>query len=67
MSSEVEQILRYRRRYLIGICSAQMVNTILYAPGTEKDKQIRFDKAKKIAKSKGRERVFLEDWNEAKS
>ena len=62
---EVELALRMKRRYLMAFCSPQMVQTIIYASGTMKEKQDRFERAKKIARTKGRERVWLEDWNEA--
>jgi hypothetical protein len=57
---------KMRRKHLIGCASLQVVNAVLFGDGSYKERLERFERAKKTAKSKGRTRVYVEDWEESK-
>ena len=52
-----------KRNYLMSFCSLNVVNTILFYDKPDGPKLV--EKAKEIAKSKGRNRIWVEDWEDA--
>jgi len=55
-----------RKRYLLGICSPNVANMLLYNNLlTESEKAEVLEIAKKIAFQRGRMRVYMEDWSDA--
>lgn len=65
LGSPYEQF-KARKRYLEGIASKTVVNLILYDNNfNEKEKMEILEIAKKIARKRGRVRVYLEDWSDA--
>jgi len=58
--------MQIKRAYLSSFCSTQVVNTVLFNQDWSAGEKMRIlEKAKKIAKKKGRSRVFVEDWEQA--
>ena len=56
-----------RKAFFGAFCSSQLVNLIFYNMDYEWQTKMKIlDQAKKIAKSVGRERVYLSDWQEAR-
>ena len=62
MSSTEE---RAKRKWVLARTSSQLSNMILYGEGTWYQRANILVKALKIAKSKGRTRAFIEDYEEA--
>lgn len=65
MLSESKRIAA-KRNYLMSFCSANVVKSILFDDGIPtKIKEIALPIARELAKSGGRSRVYLEDWEQA--
>ena len=55
-----------KRAFLLGFCSLAVTNAVLFSQDwSENEKQKILKKAKEIAKSKERDRIYVEDWQEA--
>ena len=64
--SESDKRIGMKRSILMGQCSLNVVNLVLFNKDmTEPNKMKTLERAKIIAKSKGRYRIFIEDWSEA--